>query len=103
MTRVDYLGTGIGNLDAAKRYLRRKFNLGQSEPIIRRPGARFYVTVRSGRKVGFLLGPYVSHMTALANVDRARRMAREADPRGASGASFGAASLPASRPTVFGR
>lgn len=72
--RLSYLGTGIGNLAAAKSYLRRKWNKGQPEAIQVRPGHRFYVTLRAGRRSALLLGPYVSHMTAIAVVPRARRL-----------------------------
>jgi hypothetical protein len=40
----------------------------------------FYVTVRSGSRVGYLLGPYASHADALASVDRARLFAGRLDP-----------------------
>jgi hypothetical protein len=101
--RVTYLGTGIGDLKAAKRYLRNKFRERPLEPIVSRPGARFYVTVRSGQRLGYLLGPYVSHMTALAAVPRARRLAEAANPSQAAFASFGTTSRPDTRPTLFGR
>lgn len=100
--RVTYLGTGIGDLTAAKRYLRRTYNQGLPEPVVSRPGARFYVSIRTGRRVGFLLGPYASHMTALANVRRGRDLAIQADPSAAF-AAFGTASHPRTVPTVFGR
>ena len=100
--RRDYLGTGIANLDAAKRYLKRKFNRGPLEPIQRRPGARFYVTARRGRQTAFLLGPYISHMTALAAVPRARRALREQYPHEAF-LAVGTASAPDTLRTVFGR
>jgi hypothetical protein len=48
------------------------------------PGTgRFYVTVVDGPRVGFLLGPYPEHETALANVRRGNRLANDADPRAA--------------------
>lgn len=40
----------------------------------------FYVTVISGKKVGFLLGPYSTHEEALENVDRGKSRAIETDP-----------------------
>ncbi len=102
--RVDCLGTGIADLDAAKRYLRRRWNQGPPESVATRPGARFYVTLRQGRKTALLLGPFVSHMTAIERVDRARRLAQETYPAASFGfASFGTASLPDTRPTLFGR
>ena len=65
----------------------------------------YYVTVRDGGPVGFLLGPYDSHDAALANVDRGNRLAHEADAR-AHWYAFGTARVPANvrKPrTVFGR
>jgi hypothetical protein len=100
---TDALSTGITNTAAAKRDLRRKFNLGMPQTPVSRSGRQFYVTIRDGARVGFLLGPYASHMTALANVDRGRRLAEQARPDQADFAPFGTASLPHSRPTVFGR
>lgn len=58
----------------------------------------YYVTVirelgmRSGRKVGWLLGPYPTHDEALANVSRGRRIASEIDPR-TSFDAFGTSSI----------
>lgn len=91
--------SGIRNPRAARRYLRGKFSTGLPEPVVSRPGALFYVTLQAGRRSAFLLGPYVSHMTALAAVPRAREML------GARGlfASVGTASTPRRLPTVFGR
>ena len=89
-------------MDAAKRYLRQKFNRGQLEPIQRRPGARFYVTARRGQQTAFLLGPYVSHMTALSAVPRAKRQLREQYPCEAF-LSVGTASAMATLETKFGR
>lgn len=96
-----YLHTGIRNLGAAKRYLRRKFNRGILEPLQRRLGARFYVTARQGPKSAFLLGPYASHMIALMNVSRAESLLRERYPLEL--VAVGTASAPESRKTVFGR
>jgi hypothetical protein len=102
--RETHLGTGIADLDAAKRYLRHKWGQGQPEPVQVRPGARFYVTLRQGRRTALLLGPFVSHMTALERVPRARRLAQEAYPNSSFGfASFGTASLLDTQPTRFGR
>lgn len=100
--RLTYLGTGIADLDAAKKYLRNKFRSTPLEPIVCRPGARFYVSVRRGGRSALLLGPYVSHMTALANVSRARRLAAE---RGVdlTFAAVGTASTMDTRATVYGR
>lgn len=64
----------------------------------------FYVTIRDGSRVGWLLGPYATHDVAHANVDRARTLAvGTGDPR-ASFAEFGTASLPKGTPVkvVFG-
>lgn len=99
--RVTYLGTGIGTLDGAKRYLRRRWSQGLPEPVVRRPGARFYVTARVGRKTIPLLGPYVSHMTALAAVTRARGLAQGQDRL--AFATIGTASVMQTVPTLFGR
>lgn len=102
--RETFLGTGIADLAAAKRYLRHKWSEGQPEPIQSRPGARFYVTLRRGRKSELLLGPFVSHMTALERVRRGRRLAQQAYPHADFGfASFGTASLLETKPTRFGR
>lgn len=114
-----YLGTGIRDLKAAKRYLRRKWNQGPPEPVIRRPGCRFYVTAKCGGKAYALLGPYVSHMTALVAVVRAQRLldrAQVGDPdvdtsfaemtpfaRLRPFTAVGTASAPVTVPTVFGR
>jgi hypothetical protein len=97
-----YLRTGIRNLEAAKRHLRRKFSQGVPEPIASRPGARFYITARSGRRAAFLLGPYSSHVIALTHVERGRRLAYECD-RDTVFYAHGTASSPVTRETVFGR
>ena len=96
-----------------KRDLRRRFRVAPLPPVVRRPGARFYVTIRSGgSRRGALLGPYVSHMTALANVERARRLVtaaiaagrvRAGDVLDAEFAEYGTASLHRTVRTVFGR
>lgn len=99
--RVTYLGTGIANLDAAKRYLRARWRQAPLPRIERRAGARFYVSVRGGRRARMLLGPYVSHMTALAAVPRARRLLAERYPD--ASVSVGTASMPNTVPTLFGR
>lgn len=101
--RATYLGTGIANLEAAKRYLKRKFNRGPLEPVQSRPGEFFFVTAYRGRgHAAFLLGPYVSHMTALANVPRARRLAREGG-YDLGWLPVGTASSPRRFTTVLGR
>ena len=97
--QTGYFGTGIRHRDAAKRYLRRKFNEGLPEPLARRPGARFYVTAHDGRRTVLLLGPFVSHMTARERAEPARRLLRARYPF----AAVSTASLPDSRPTLFGR
>jgi hypothetical protein len=86
-----------------RRELRRRWNQGLPQEVVRRPGARFYVTIRDGRRVGFLLGPYASHMTALANVERGRKLAEDLRPDQAAFAAFGTASHPHTLSTVFGR
>jgi hypothetical protein len=96
--RVTYLGTGIADLEAAKRYLRDKFRQAPLEPIQRRPGARFYVSARVGRKTALLYGPYVSHMTALAKVPAARQRLAES-----AFASVGTCNAPVTLPTLYGR
>lgn len=62
----------------------------------------FYVTVKDGKRYGFLLGPYGTHREALANVARGRDLANGADPRAAFYA-FGTASTTDVRRTVFGK
>lgn len=88
-----------------KRELRRTRNLGVPEAPTDRPGRLFYVTARDGRRTAALLGPFVSHMTALERVPRGRRLAEERFGDQAAFASFGTASLPRSRRprVVFGR
>ena len=99
-----HLGTGIRDLKAAKRYLKRKFSQGKPETVVVRPGARFYVTVRAaGNRVAYLLGPYVSHMTALTHVPRARRMLAERWGTQGRVLSIGTASRPSTVETIFGR
>lgn len=71
--------------------------------MVSRPGARFYVTIRDGGRVGLLLGSYASHMTTLGQVERGRRLAMAMRPEQAAFASFGTASHPATVATVFGR
>jgi hypothetical protein len=69
---------------ALKRELRRRFNGGAPEPIVTRPGARFYVTAQWYEDTLWVLGPYASHMSALANVQRGRRLVEQTyghDPR----------------------
>ena len=39
----------------------------------------YYVTVREAKRVGFLAGPYGTHVEALSMVDEAARRAKEAD------------------------
>ncbi len=100
-----HLGTGIRHHDGARRYLRRKFNDGPAQEPVSRPGHRFYVTAYKGRRggVSYLLGPYVSHMSALAAVPRARRAFDERCPDLAPFVGFGTVSRPDTVPTVFGR
>jgi hypothetical protein len=67
------------------------------------PDLAFFVTVRSGARTGFLLGPYGTHAEALANVDRGRDFACAVDAW-AHFYSYGTASVPAgtAAETVFG-
>lgn len=99
--RTGYLNTGIHNLAGAKRYLKNRWKQRPLPAIRRQPGARFYTTARSGRRHLPLLGPYVSHMTALAAVPRAEQMMREAYPD--AWVHIGTASRPDTIHTLFGR
>jgi hypothetical protein len=40
----------------------------------------FYVSVRDGKRTGFLLGPHCSSRDALAEVQRGKKLAEKADP-----------------------
>lgn len=100
--RVTYLGTGIADLDAAKKYLRDKFWQDPLEPVRQRPGARFYVSVKRGMQTVLLLGPYVSHMTALSKTPEARRLLNEEFP-GMAFLSLGTCSVLHTYPTRYGR
>ena len=94
--------TGIRDEAAARRYLSRKWRTAPLPAVQSRPGARFYVTARRGGQSAILLGPYVSHMTALASVTRAERMLRERFPF-ESFVAVGTASSPRTLPARFGR
>ncbi|HKT02004.1 MAG TPA: hypothetical protein VJT31_20955 [Rugosimonospora sp.] len=96
--RVTYYGTGIANERAARRYLHHKFKQAPLEPIQRRPGARFYVSARLSQRTALLYGPYVSHMTALANVPAARRRLAHT-----AFVAVGTCSAPVTLPTRYGR
>lgn len=61
----------------------------------------FYVTVRSGDRAGFLLGPYPTHEEALRNVARGKTLANEANCW-AHFYAFGTASASKAIKTVFG-
>lgn len=101
--RIDFLGTGITNLKAARRYLKRKWNQGIPEPVTARLGHRFYTSIESGPRRGMLTGPYASHMMARMHKDRARDMALAfGGPEVAFGA-YGTASSPRTLRTAFGR
>lgn len=89
--------------DSHKRDLKRRFGSAPQPPIQQRMGARFYVTARDGSRTAALLGPYVSHMTALDNVRRGEALARAAFPDETDFAAFGTASLPRTVRTRFGR
>jgi hypothetical protein len=86
-----------------RKDLKRRFGAAPLPAIERRPGARFYVTARSGNRTAALLGPYISHMTALDNVRRGEALARTAFPAEAAFATFGTASAPRTIRTRFGR
>lgn len=64
-------------------------------------GRAFYVTVRSGSRVGWLAGPYPTHPAALVALRPVRAMAEQAD-RWSFAYFFGTAQGPATIPTVFG-
>ena len=64
-------------------------------------GTQFYVTVRDGPRTGYLLGPYRTHREALAQVDRGRSLAYDADPR-APFYAYGTAGTAETLSTVFG-
>src|SRR5258708_683878 len=100
--RVTWFGTGIADREAARHYLRNKFKQTPLEASAVRPGARFYGMVRKGPGSGFLLGPYSSHIMALQNVERGRRLAKETSAQ-ADVYAYGTASLSRSELTVFGR
>ena len=96
--RVTYYGTGIADERAARRYLHHKFREQPLEPIQRRPGHRFYVSARLGRRTVLLYGPFVSHMTALERVPAARRRLRHT-----AFVVVGTCSTPVTLPTRYGR
>jgi hypothetical protein len=86
----------------ANRALKRQHGASPLETPTNRPGGRFYVTVRDGSRTGFLLGPYASHIMAQMHESRGRKLAQAA-VSDAAFYTFGTASLPRSRKTVFGR
>jgi len=98
-----YYSTGIRNREAAKRDIRRKYRGTRPDSPVSRPGARFYVTARSGGRTAYLLGPYGSHLAALDNVERGRRLMYERYPHEASFVAVGTASTPEKITTLFGR
>lgn len=57
------------------------------------PDEQFFVTIKDGPKVGWLLGPYETHWEAIRNVDRGRRMACEVNDRETAFAGFGTAGV----------
>lgn len=70
-------------------------------------GTSFFVTCiedEGKRRTGFLLGPYDTHTEALANVERGRKLAEEADGK-AHWYSFGTRSIegPTDRKGTFGK
>ncbi len=64
----------------------------------------FYVTVQSGGRTGWLLGPYSTGADAVTDIGTARRLARQADPFAWFGA-FGVTqvTVPAGRPPPRGK
>lgn len=82
-----------------RRELKRRFREDPLPAVERRAGARFYVSMIDGPRRALLLGPYASHMTALANVKRGRDLAKHRYPF----AAYGTASAPSSLKTAFGR
>lgn len=98
-----HLGTGIRHHRGARRDLKRRFGRGVLEPLVRRPGARFYVTARIGRRTAYLLGPYISHMTALSRVPRAQQLISERYQGFDAWVSVGTASRADTIPTRLGR
>lgn len=67
------------------------------------PNRLYYVTIRDANRVGYLLGPYESHVDALNAVDHGRSLAERANAFACFHA-FGTASIPrdAKQPrTVF--
>ncbi len=97
--RTDVRRIGIR---AARRQIRDRFGrAARTEPITRRPGHRFYVTTFNGDRAQLLMGPYVSHMSALDAVSRARTLLARDRPD--AFCRVGTASLPTSLPTRYGR
>jgi len=64
----------------------------------------YYVSVKNGPRVGYLLGPYGSYAEADAQVSRAKELADRADPY-AHFYAYGVCRAPEGTPirTVFGR
>lgn len=64
----------------------------------------YYVSVRSGKRTGLLLGPYATHEEALNNVKRGEALANKADAWSHFYA-FGTVKINATNPpkSVFGR
>lgn len=66
----------------------------------------FYVTVIHGERSGFLLGPYLTHAEALAQVFRGKKLAEQHNTRALfNDYAYGTASAPSASPieTVFGK
>lgn len=63
------------------------------------PEGDFYVTVQDAGRTGFLLGPYSDVREALANVQRGRSLACEANSRAVFYA-YGTSRLPIGTPNV---
>lgn len=71
-----------GNQAIAESVALPAFEYGNGDQQIipdARPG-NYYVAVRDGRRLGWLLGPYCDHAAAIENVERGGRLARDADP-----------------------
>lgn len=100
--RSDWYGTGIPDEKAARRYLKNKFRHASLEQLVVRPGARFYVTARSGTRTAFLLGPYSTHSIALMHVQRGRSLCNVQSAWGVYW-EVGTASSPETIDCLYGR
>jgi hypothetical protein len=64
----------------------------------------YFVTIRYGKQTGFLLGPYKTHIEAIYNVQRGKRLALHSSDCRAHFSAYGTASLPAGilNTSIFG-